>query len=113
LEIAKIEQELISEGVSREEIQRLCEVHLAVFREQLEKQRFEMPPTGPIGILLEEHRMLQQVAQKLIELTERVRGARRLEDAKEELAHSSSMLPRNSWTPKSTTYAKKMSSFQS
>jgi PAS domain S-box-containing protein len=86
LEIAKIEQELISEGVPREEIQRLCEVHLAVFREQLEKQRFETPPTGPLGILLEEHRMLQQVAQKLIELAERVRGARRLEDAKEELA---------------------------
>jgi PAS domain S-box-containing protein len=85
LEIAKIEQELISEGVSREEIQRLCEVHLAVFREQLEKQRFETPPTSPLGILLEEHRMLQQVAQKLIELAERVRGAEGLEDAKEEL----------------------------
>jgi PAS domain S-box-containing protein len=86
LEIVKIEQELISEGVSREEIQRLCEVHLAVFREQLEKQRFETPPTGPIGILIEEHRMLQQVAQKLIELAERVRGAGGFEDAKEELA---------------------------
>jgi PAS domain S-box-containing protein len=86
LEIAKIEQELISEGVPREEIQRLCEVHLAVFREQLEKQRFETPPTNPLGILLEEHRMLQQVTQKLIELVERVRGAGGFEDAKEELA---------------------------
>jgi len=41
LEIAKIEQELIKEGISREEIQRLCDVHLAVFREQLKKQKAE------------------------------------------------------------------------
>jgi len=41
LEIAKIEQELIGEGMSREEIQRLCDVHLTVFKEQLEKQKVE------------------------------------------------------------------------
>jgi PAS domain S-box-containing protein len=86
LEIAKIEQELVSEGISREEIQRLCDVHLAVFREQLEKQPFETSPTSPIGILLEEHRMLQQIIQKLIESAEKVRSAGGLENVREELA---------------------------
>jgi len=86
LEIAKIEQELISEGISREEIQRLCDVHLAVFREQLEKQRLEAAPTSPIGILLEEHRMLQQITQKLGVLAEKVQRAENLENVKEELA---------------------------
>ena len=85
LEIAKIEQELISEGVSREEIQRLCDVHLAVFREQLEKKRLETTPTSPIGILLEEHRMLQQMTQTLSGLAEEVRGAS-LENVEEKLA---------------------------
>jgi len=85
LEIAKIEQELISEGISREEIQRLCDVHLAVFREQLEKQRLEAAPTSPIGILLEEHRMLQQITQKLSVLAEKVQRAENLENVKEEL----------------------------
>jgi len=85
LEIAKIEQELISEGISREEIQRLCDVHLAVFREQLEKQRLETAPTSPIGILLEEHRMLQQITQKLGFLAEKVQSAENLENVKEEL----------------------------
>lgn len=33
LEIAEIEQELIKEGVPREEIQRLCDIHLIVFKE--------------------------------------------------------------------------------
>jgi PAS domain S-box-containing protein len=85
LEIARIEQELISEGISREEIQRLCDVHLAVFREQLERQRLEAAPTSPIGILLEEHRMLQQITQKLSVLAEKVQTAENLEDVKEEL----------------------------
>ncbi len=86
LEIAQIEQELINEGVSREEIQRLCDLHLAVFREQLEKQPFETSPTSPIGILLEEHRMLQQMSQKLSGLAERVRDAGDLDSVKEEVA---------------------------
>lgn len=38
-EIAKIEQKLVNEGVPKEELQRLCNVHLAVFSEQLEKQQ--------------------------------------------------------------------------
>jgi len=33
-EITRIEQELVKEGLPREEIQRLCDVHLAVFTEQ-------------------------------------------------------------------------------
>ncbi|MEM3773996.1 MAG: DUF438 domain-containing protein [Candidatus Bathyarchaeia archaeon] len=75
LEIAKIEQELVSEGVSREELQRLCDVHLAIFREQLEKQKVEVAPTSPIGILLEEHKMIQQIAEKLNVLAEKVQKA--------------------------------------
>ena len=86
LEIAKIEQELINEGVSREEIQRLCDVHLAIFKEQLEKQQFEAAPTSPIGILLEEHKMLQQITQRLSVLAGKVQGAENLEAVKEELA---------------------------
>jgi len=65
LEIAKIEQELIMEGVPREEIQRLCDVHLAVFREQLEKQKLEIPLGHPINILMEEHKILLQFLEKL------------------------------------------------
>ena len=40
-EIAQIEEELIKEGMPAEEIHRLCDVHLAVFRESLEKQEIE------------------------------------------------------------------------
>jgi len=86
LEIAKIEQELIKEGVSREEIQRLCEVHLAVFREQLEKQRLEVTPENPINILMEEHKILLQLLEKLNTLATRVQQARDVSYISEEIS---------------------------
>ncbi|MEM2991426.1 MAG: DUF438 domain-containing protein, partial [Halobacteria archaeon] len=65
LEIARIEEELIKEGIPREEILRLCDVHLAVFREQLERQKIEVPLGHAIGILIEEHRILLERQEKL------------------------------------------------
>ena len=65
LEIAKIEQELISEGLPREEIQRLCDVHMAVFREQLERRKLDVPLGHPVNILMEEHKAMLQIAGKL------------------------------------------------
>jgi len=75
LEISKIEQELIEEGMPREEIQRLCDVHLAVFREQLEKQKLDIPVGHPISILMEEHKIMLQLAQKLETIANKVQQA--------------------------------------
>jgi hypothetical protein len=72
-EIAKIENELVKEGIQREEIQRLCDVHLAVFREELERQKPEVPPQHPIGILLEEHKIMLQLAEKLATITNKIK----------------------------------------
>ncbi|MBC7131296.1 DUF438 domain-containing protein, partial [Candidatus Bathyarchaeota archaeon] len=84
-EIARIEQEIINEGVSREEIQKLCEVHLAVFREQLQRQKVEAKPENPVNILLEEHNALQQRLEKLATLTEKIKQADDPEAVKEEI----------------------------
>ncbi|MEM3641663.1 MAG: DUF438 domain-containing protein, partial [Candidatus Bathyarchaeia archaeon] len=85
LEIAKIEQELISEGISREEIQRLCDVHLAVFREQLEKQKAEVAPETPINILMEEHKVLQQTLEKLKTIVDSVQKAENVDSISQEI----------------------------
>ena len=76
LEIAKIEEEFIKEGMPREEIQRLCDVHLAVFQEQLEKQRLGATPENPINILIEEHKILLQILEKLNTIVKSVQQAR-------------------------------------
>ena len=47
LEIAQIEQELVRAGIPREEIRRLCEVHLALFRESWRRWSSRSLPGTP------------------------------------------------------------------
>jgi PAS domain S-box-containing protein len=72
LEIAKIEEELAKEGMKREEMRKLCDVHMAIFKEQLEKQTLNMKPSQPISILMEEHKIMLQLAEKLVSLANKI-----------------------------------------
>ncbi|MEM2226403.1 MAG: DUF438 domain-containing protein [Candidatus Bathyarchaeia archaeon] len=87
LEIARIEQELIGEGISREEIQRLCDVHLEVFGEQLQGQRAEAAPGNPIGILREEHEILQNLSKRLSDLVGEIQRAGDFGPIKDKIEH--------------------------
>jgi PAS domain S-box-containing protein len=64
-EIAHIEEELIKEGISRDEIRQFCDIHLAMFRESLEKQEVLTSPGHPIYILMEEHKLMVQLVDEL------------------------------------------------
>ncbi len=64
-EIAQVEEELIKEGMPPEEIHRLCDIHIALFRETLEKETVKAPPGHPIHILMEEHKLFLQTAEDL------------------------------------------------
>jgi len=86
LEIGRIEQELIKEGIPREEIQRLCDVHIAVFREQLEKQKAEITPENPVHILMEEHKILLQLSEKLNTIVNKVQKAKDVSYVSEEIS---------------------------
>lgn len=79
-EIAQVEGELVQEGMSPEEIRRLCDLHLALFRESLEREEPLAPPWHPIGILMAEHRELLRIAEKLTRLAQG-------QGSPEELAH--------------------------
>src|SRR4030065_735863 len=72
LEFAKIEEELAKEGMKREEMRKLCDVHMAIFKEQLEKQMPNMKPSQPISILMEEHKLMLQMAEKLTALSNKI-----------------------------------------
>ncbi|MBL7184281.1 MAG: DUF438 domain-containing protein [Anaerolineae bacterium] len=88
VEIAQAEEELIREGMPREEIHRLCEVHLAVFKESLEGQKSLAPAGHPIHILMEEHKILLEFAGELKGIAQRLRRADGLDSASlEQLRH--------------------------
>ncbi|MFC1882638.1 DUF438 domain-containing protein, partial [Thermodesulfobacteriota bacterium] len=61
-EIAKIEQELMNEGMPAEEIKRLCNVHVEIFKEALEEQDRPDPPLGhPIHTYMKENRASEKI----------------------------------------------------
>lgn len=70
LEISKIEEEMIEEGVPKEQIQSLCDVHLELFKESLAAPNPELAETHPIYILMEEHKIILNAAIKLAELAQ-------------------------------------------
>jgi len=71
-EIAEVEDELIKEGMPREEVMRLCDVHLAVFRESLDREDTLAPAGPPINILMAEHQSMLGHAQELAQLSQRL-----------------------------------------
>ncbi len=84
-EIARIEEELIKEGMPAEEIHRLCDVHIAMFKESLEKEKTIAPVGHPINILMEEHKILLSYAGEIKKTVENIKNMKSFEDAKQGL----------------------------
>lgn len=70
-EISEAEQSLISEGLPISEVQRLCDVHSAVFKGSIEEIHKEVDPTKipghPANILIRENREIERIIKKEIE----------------------------------------------
>jgi PAS domain S-box-containing protein len=71
-EIAQVEEELIKEGMPKEEIQKLCDIHLTVFKESLEKEKTLASPGHPVHILMEEHKILLGFADEFREVAKEI-----------------------------------------
>ena len=64
-EIAEMEQKLIDEGLPEEEVKRLCDVHVQVFKESLEEQPLPAAiPGHPMHTLTEENRALEKILEE-------------------------------------------------
>ena len=82
-DIAQIEEELVKEGMPSEELQRLCDVHLAVFKESLEKEKTLAPPGHPVHTLMEEHKIILRFADELKSVTQEINRAENFDSAGE------------------------------
>ena len=76
MEVAKIEQALIDEGMPETEVKRLCDVHVEVFRESLEAQaKPDTVPGHPIYTFLAENGAAGRVLDELLRALEALRVA--------------------------------------
>jgi DUF438 domain-containing protein len=72
-DISRVEEELIAEGMPREEVHRLCDVHLALFQERLDTETTIAPPGHPVHVLMEEHKRLVGLSTQLRDLIREIR----------------------------------------
>jgi DUF438 domain-containing protein len=88
-EIAKMEQALMDEGLPAEEIKRLCDVHVEIFKEALEEKDRPEPPLGhPIHTFMKENRASEKIMSDtsiLIGLLGHPPGAEAFETHRQEL----------------------------
>lgn len=74
-EIAKMEQQLMAEGMPQAEIKRLCDVHVQVFKASLDQQAHPSLPGGhPVHTFLAENRALELEAETLRRLLDALAG---------------------------------------
>ena len=74
-EIAHMEQQLMAEGLPSTEIRRLCDVHVQVFKESLDRQASaELPEGHPVHTFLAENRELDAEVQRATGLLEKAAG---------------------------------------
>jgi PAS domain S-box-containing protein len=75
-EMAKVEDELVKEGLQREDLQKFCDIHLALLKESFDIERPLAPAGHPINILMEEHKMLLQFADELKNVARELKAAK-------------------------------------
>ena len=72
-EIAHMEQKLIEEGMLESEVKRLCDVHVAVFKEALEKHEIPGAPAGhPVHTFMLENRAAEKITTDIDRLFEKL-----------------------------------------
>jgi len=74
-DIAALEQELINEGLPEEEIQKLCDLHVRVFKDALEEHPAPSTTPGhPLHTLADENRALEKIVAEIREIFKMVTG---------------------------------------
>ncbi len=72
-EISKMEQTLIDEGMPEEEVKRLCDVHVEIFKESLDKQEIPtIPPGHPVHTFMLENRAAEKIMDEIDGMLERL-----------------------------------------
>jgi len=81
-EIAEVEQDLMdNEGITVDQIQSVCDVHLELFKEYIEKEKISVEPWHPIYILMKEHDFIIKTVEKIRNIAKQVLSKKSIQEA--------------------------------
>lgn len=84
-DLALIEQEMIREGTTRKEMRKLCDVHLEIMKEGIEKKELNLKRGHPIHTLVEEHKMILDFIDKLKKTLRSIDAANGFDEISEDI----------------------------
>lgn len=84
-DLGLIEQEIIKEGTTSKEMRKLCNIHLEVMKDNLEKSEMNLKSGHLIHTLMEEHKMILDFVDKLKKIFSKIEIAKNFDDVREEL----------------------------
>lgn len=84
-EITQAEEQLIKEGMPAEEIHHMCDVHLSVLQETLIEDQNLAPEGHPIHILMQEHVILLENANRLRDIYSEIKEKNTFDEIDEEM----------------------------
>lgn len=85
-EIAQLEQALITEGIPVEQVQKLCDVHVQVFEQALDRQKkTKVLPGHPIHTFVQENKALRKILKRIRPLFKRASRPAQRDELKREL----------------------------
>ncbi len=65
-QISMLEEDLIKEGMPADEVHRLCQLHIDLFKESIDAGKVDVPEGHPLYILYTEHSKILGFAQQLV-----------------------------------------------
>lgn len=84
--LGTMEQELIREGVSHEEIRKsLCDIHLELIKDNLVAKRIEVAAPHPVNTFMQEHEIILDNLKTLRELVAKLKTAESFETIEQDL----------------------------
>ena len=83
--LASIEQEIIKEGTTKEEMKKLCDVHLEIMKENFHEVNMDLKPGHPIHTLMEEHKIILDFTKRLEEALKKMNSHNNFEEANAEI----------------------------
>jgi len=84
--LGMMEQELIREGISHEDIKKsLCDIHLEALKDSLVSKRIEVQAPHPINTFMEEHIVILESLKKLKSILEKLKGKENFESMSQDV----------------------------
>ncbi|WGS64568.1 DUF438 domain-containing protein [Marinitoga aeolica] len=81
-DVALVEQDLMdNEGITIDQIQSVCDVHLELFKEYIDKEKIDVEPWHPIYILMKEHEFIIKTTEKIRDIAKDVLNKKSVQEA--------------------------------